>query len=143
MNPRFLPVLSALLLSVLASARAQDYIQVFGGYSHVGYSVYDLYSGPWMLQGFNGGGAPAPFKLSPIWEPRPTSVALTAPPTSTICAFTWVAHGFRPATEKSAPMGTLFSEVSPSTTRGTAAAQRRPLNSPRRRCGLLVYGTRW
>ena len=65
MNPRFLPVLSALLLSVLASARAQDHIQVFGGYSHLGYSMYDLYSGPWMLQGFNGWDAAATFKLVP------------------------------------------------------------------------------
>jgi hypothetical protein len=60
-------LLSLLLVFCCVGANAQDHdrVEVFGGYSYAGYSVYQIYSGPWTNYGFNGWDASAAFKLSP------------------------------------------------------------------------------
>jgi hypothetical protein len=50
---RLLPVLCAVLFSVHTNAQTPYRIQLFGGYSYLGYSVYQIYSGPWTNYGFN------------------------------------------------------------------------------------------
>jgi hypothetical protein len=47
-----------------ANAQDRDRVELFGGYSHTGYSVYQIYSGPWTKFGFNGWDASGAFKLS-------------------------------------------------------------------------------
>ena len=60
-------LLSLLLVFCCVGADAQDHdrIEIFGGYSYTGYSVYQIYSGPWTKYGFNGWDASAAFKLRP------------------------------------------------------------------------------
>jgi len=41
-------------LPALTVANAQDRVQIFGGYSYIGYFYYPAYSGPWALSSFNG-----------------------------------------------------------------------------------------
>lgn len=65
MKRRFLLVLCAVLFSLNANAQPPDGIEVFGGYSHVGYYYYPAYQGPWTLSSFNGWEASAAFKLIP------------------------------------------------------------------------------
>jgi hypothetical protein len=48
-----------------ANAQEHDRVEVFGGYSYTGYSVNQIYSGPWTKYGFNGWDASVAFKLSP------------------------------------------------------------------------------
>lgn len=62
MKVRFL-LLCAVLFSLYATAQNSDRIEVFGGYSHVGYYYYPAYTGPWTLSSFNGWEAAAAFKL--------------------------------------------------------------------------------
>ena len=53
----------------LSFANAQEQsagrVEFFGGYSRTGYSVYQLYSGPWQGFGFNGWDASAAVKMVP------------------------------------------------------------------------------
>jgi hypothetical protein len=66
MTVRFLLVLSiVVLLSLSSTAQNPSRIEVFGGYSHVGYYYYPAYQGPWTLSSFNGWEASAAFKLIP------------------------------------------------------------------------------
>jgi hypothetical protein len=51
---RFAIVLLFSILSALNVARAQDRVQLFGGYSYIGYYYYPAYTGPWTLSSFNG-----------------------------------------------------------------------------------------
>lgn len=44
---------------------APSRIEVFGGYAYTGYSVFDLYSGPWQRFGFSAWDASATVKLVP------------------------------------------------------------------------------
>jgi hypothetical protein len=62
---RRLLLLCAVLLSAYANAQTSDRIQLFGGYSYLGYSVYQIYSGPWTNYGFNGWEGSGAFKLAP------------------------------------------------------------------------------
>jgi hypothetical protein len=65
MKVRYLLLLGAVLFSLYAAAQNSDRIEVFGGYSHVGYYYYPAYTGPWTLSSFNGWEASAAFKLIP------------------------------------------------------------------------------
>ena len=65
MRIRFLLVLVVLLLSAHAIAQDQGRLEVFGGYSHVGYYYYPAYSGPWTLSSFNGWETSIAVKLIP------------------------------------------------------------------------------
>lgn len=56
-----LPVVLVLLTS--AFAQRPDRVELFGGYSYIRYSVYDLDSGPWNRFGYNGWDASASAKL--------------------------------------------------------------------------------
>jgi hypothetical protein len=53
------------LFSLSAIAQNSNRIELFGGYSHVGYYYYPAYQGPWTLSSFNGWEAAAAFKLIP------------------------------------------------------------------------------
>ncbi len=64
MKVRFL-LLCAVLFSLYATAQNSDRIEVFGGYSHVGYYYYPAYTGPWTQASFNGWEASAAFKVVP------------------------------------------------------------------------------
>jgi hypothetical protein len=61
----FIFLLPFCLLPTHAAAQQSDRIEAFGGYSHTGYSVYGLYSGPWTGYGFNGWEASAAVKVVP------------------------------------------------------------------------------
>jgi len=65
LKARLLPVLCAVLFSVHANAQDAGRVELFGGYSRTGYSVYQLYSGPWTGFGFNGWEASAAVRLVP------------------------------------------------------------------------------
>jgi hypothetical protein len=65
MKARFLLLLCAVLLSLPVWAQGSSRVEVFGGYSYTGYSVYDQYSGPWERFGYNGWAASAAVKLAP------------------------------------------------------------------------------
>jgi hypothetical protein len=65
MRMRLLLGLSLFLIAISANAQPGDRIEVFGGYSYVGYYYYPAYSGPWTLSSFNGWEASAAFKLIP------------------------------------------------------------------------------
>ena len=60
-----LTALFTLLFTAGANAQQSDRIEVFAGYSYTGYSVYQLYSGPWTRFNFNGWEASATAKLAP------------------------------------------------------------------------------
>jgi hypothetical protein len=68
MKVRLLLVLFIFLLPLCASAQQNDRVEAFGGYSYTGYSIYDLYSGPWERFGYNGWEAAAAVKLVPHLE---------------------------------------------------------------------------
>jgi hypothetical protein len=68
MKARFLLVLFVFLLPLGGHAQHSDRIEVLGGYSYTGYSVYGLYSGPWKRQDFNGWEASATAKTAPHVE---------------------------------------------------------------------------
>jgi hypothetical protein len=65
MKVKVLLVLGAVLFSACANAQVPDRIEVFGGYSHVGYYYYPAYQGPWTLSSFNGWETSAAVKLIP------------------------------------------------------------------------------
>lgn len=65
MQARPLLVLFVLLLPLSLTAQNSDRVELFGGYSHFGYGVYQRHSGPWVTQGFNGWEASATFGLVP------------------------------------------------------------------------------
>ncbi|HTS37438.1 MAG TPA: hypothetical protein VMH04_17310 [Candidatus Solibacter sp.] len=74
MRPASLPAsvvffVAVLLLGTGAIAQTSDKVservQVSGGYSYLGYSVYQLYSGPWKNFAFNGWQASGAFTLAP------------------------------------------------------------------------------
>jgi len=65
MNVRWLLVVFVFLLPLCASAQQNDRVQVFGGYSYTGYSIYELDSGPWNRFGYSGWEAAAAVKLVP------------------------------------------------------------------------------
>lgn len=64
MRARLVLLFFGFLLPLSASAQ-NDRVEFFGGYSYTGYSVYDLYSGPWERFGYNGWEAAAAVKLVP------------------------------------------------------------------------------
>lgn len=51
-----LPLLTAaaLVATAFAQEHAPDRVEIFGGYSHTSYGVFDRYSGPWVSTPFNG-----------------------------------------------------------------------------------------
>jgi hypothetical protein len=65
MKARYLlPLLIAMLLTVAtAQESAPDRVEVFAGYSHTSYSVFQQYSGPWVAHSFNGWESSASIKL--------------------------------------------------------------------------------
>ena len=65
MKARFLLAVFVFLLPLGAKAQQSDRIEVFGGYSHVGYYYYPAYTGPWALSSFNGWETSATIKLVP------------------------------------------------------------------------------
>lgn len=65
MKLKLLLVLAVLLLSAHAIAQDHGRLEVFGGYSRVGYYYYPAYTGPWTLSSFNGWEASAAYKLFP------------------------------------------------------------------------------
>jgi hypothetical protein len=65
MRARLLLGLSVFLIAISATAQQSGRVEVFGGYSHVGYYYYPPYGGPWTLSSFNGWEASAAFKLIP------------------------------------------------------------------------------
>jgi len=66
MRPKLLLVLYALLLSLHAVAQEHPTrVEVFGGYSFVGYYYYPAYTGPWTLSTFNGWETSATVRLIP------------------------------------------------------------------------------
>jgi hypothetical protein len=65
MKVRVLLALCAVLFSLCANAQTPDRIEVFGGYSHIGYYYYPAYTGPWTLSSFNGWETSAAFKIIP------------------------------------------------------------------------------
>jgi hypothetical protein len=65
MRVRFLLVLFAFLFSAHAIAQDHSRIQVFGGYSYIGYYYYPAYTGPWTRSSFNGWEASAAVRLVP------------------------------------------------------------------------------
>ena len=74
------------LLSVCATAQQNsDRIEVFGGYSHVGYYYYPAYEGPWTLSSFNGWEASAAFKLIPHLAVEGDFGGLYGPPGNSCC----------------------------------------------------------
>jgi len=54
MKARFAVVLLVSIFSALNVARAQDRVQLFGGYSYFGFYYYPANSGPWTLASFQG-----------------------------------------------------------------------------------------
>ena len=54
-----------LVITTRATAQTSDRIQISAGYSYLGYSVYQIYSGPWRNFGFNGWQASAALRLAP------------------------------------------------------------------------------
>jgi hypothetical protein len=65
MQARFLLVLFLLVLPLNLIAQNSSRIEVFGGYSYVGYSVDQIYSGPWTRYNFSGWEASATVKVAP------------------------------------------------------------------------------
>ena len=65
MKARFLLVLFAVPLSICANAQDVGRLQVFGGYSLIGYTVTNRYSGPTTLFKFNGWDASFTAKVAP------------------------------------------------------------------------------
>jgi hypothetical protein len=65
MRTRLLLGLSVFLIAISSNAQPSDRMEVFGGYSYVGYYYYPAYSGPWTLSSFNGWEASAAFKIIP------------------------------------------------------------------------------
>jgi hypothetical protein len=55
----------AVLFSFHAVAQDKSRVEVFGGYSHLGYYVYPAYIGPWTSVSFNGWEASGAFHLLP------------------------------------------------------------------------------
>ena len=54
-----------LLLSACAIAQTPGRIQLSAGFSYLGYSVYQIYSGPWRNFGFDGWQASGALRLAP------------------------------------------------------------------------------
>jgi len=65
MKAKSLLLLVALLFSLHAVAQDHSRLEVFGGYSRVGYYYYPAYTGPWTLSSFNGWEASAAYRLIP------------------------------------------------------------------------------
>lgn len=65
MKVKFLGLLIALISVGATAQQNSDRIEVFGGFSHVGYYYYPAYTGPWTLSSFNGWEASAAFKIIP------------------------------------------------------------------------------
>jgi len=65
MKVRCLLGLLVFLLPLSANAQQSDRVEVFGGYTHVGYYYYPAYMGPWTLSSFNGWEGSAAVKLIP------------------------------------------------------------------------------
>ena len=65
MKARFLLVLFVLVFLTYANAQDRDRVQVFGGYTYVGYYAFPAYQGPWTLNGFNGLETSVSVKLVP------------------------------------------------------------------------------
>jgi len=65
MRARPLLVLFVLLLPPFLRAQNPDSVELFGGYVHPTFSIFDRYSGPWTRFGYNGFEASAAFKLIP------------------------------------------------------------------------------
>lgn len=65
MKSVFFLLLFGALSCVGAFAQEQDRIEIFGGYSYTGYSVFGLYSGPWTRYWFNGWEASGAVKFAP------------------------------------------------------------------------------
>lgn len=63
MKAKLLLVLCGLLIPL--NLRAQNRIDVFAGYSFLGYYTYQAYTGPWTLNDYNGFEASAAFHLVP------------------------------------------------------------------------------
>ena len=55
----------AVLFSAHAYAQQFGRVEVFGGYSYLGYYVYPAHTGPWTRNGYNGIEASAAFHLLP------------------------------------------------------------------------------
>lgn len=58
-------LLCAVLFSIQSSAQEQSRVELFGGYSRTNYSVFGLYSGPWISAPMNGWEASAAFPVHP------------------------------------------------------------------------------
>ena len=56
-------LLFVLLLPLSLRAQTADHVEVFGGYSYLGYYTYPAYIGPWTEIGYNGFEASATFHL--------------------------------------------------------------------------------
>jgi hypothetical protein len=65
MRTTHLLLLLLAICCIAANAQDHDRVEVFAGYSYTGYSVYQIYSGPWTKYGFNGGDVSAAFKVHP------------------------------------------------------------------------------
>ena len=64
MEAKFAVVLLLSIFSALNVARAQDRVQLFGGYSYLGYYYYNAYTGPWTLSSFQGWDGSGSVKLT-------------------------------------------------------------------------------
>jgi hypothetical protein len=85
MKVKFLGLLIALLSVGATGQQNSDRIEVFGGYSHVGYYYYPAYTGPWTLSSFNGWEASAAFKLVPHLAAEADFGGLYGPPGNGCC----------------------------------------------------------
>lgn len=90
---RSLLLCCVVLFSLHAVAQSADHFQIFGGYSLIGYSVYNRYSGPSSLLKFNGWDASFTARIAPHFLLEADSSGGFTPIFSTLQARTFTYMG--------------------------------------------------